>query len=192
MVLAMSETASAQIIAQSPRPDVTAQPETGVETLTRKERVGVSGTLMKIPRTGALLFAGFDRNSDYVIDKNEVAQGIARAFKTADKDGSGVLSLVELEAWRHAALGSPHAAPGNYAFAPNFARTVSKKTFKHVLIDVAERLDKDDQGEMDGKIAMGDLLKDYKIPRAGKKGDNCAARLREQRRQLEQQCQMRR
>ncbi|HHL42211.1 MAG TPA: hypothetical protein ENJ42_01210, partial [Hellea balneolensis] len=109
--------AQAQIISQSPQPEVITDAGNEVETLTRRERIGISGTLIKIPRSGALLFAGFDRNMDYRIDRSEVAQGINHAFQVADKDGSGTLSLVELEAWRLAALGSTHAAPGNYAFA---------------------------------------------------------------------------
>ena len=192
IALVASTPAHAQIISQSPQPEVITDAGNEVETLTRRERIGISGTLIKIPRSGALLFAGFDRNTDYQIDRSEVAQGINHAFQVADKDGSGTLSLVELEAWRLAALGSTHAAPGNYAFAPNFARTVSLETFTEVLQHVADVLDTNDQGEKDGMISMADLLKDYRPTRAVQKGDNCAARLREERRRIEQQCRSRR
>lgn len=163
--------AGAQIISQTPRPDVP-DPETQtIETIQRKERIGRSGTVIQIPRAGALLFAGFDTNGDYSVDKTEVASGITRAFARADRDGNKNLSLVELEGWRVAALGSEHAAPSNFAFAPNFARTVSKTTFTKVLMDLADRLDTDDQGEMDGNISMSDLLKDYR-PSRQRKNDN--------------------
>jgi len=182
-----SATASAQIISQTPRPDVP-NPETQtVETIQHKERIGRSGSVIQIPRSGALLFAGFDTSGNYIIDKAEVAAGIARAFVQADRNNNEVLSLVELEGWRVAALGSEHAAPSNFVFAPDFARTVSRETFTAVLMNLADRLDKDDQSEMDGKISLSDLLRDYRPPRQ-RKNDNCIDAVRVERRRGEQQC----
>ncbi len=177
----------AQIISQTPRPEVPAEQLEIVETIKPKERIGRSGTVIQIPRPGALLFAGFDSNSDYIIERAEVSAGISRAFTRADKDNSRSLSLVELEGWRVAALGSEHAAPSNFAFAPNFARSVSRETFAKVLTDLADRLDKDDQSVMDGKIYLSDLLKNYRPPRQ-RKNDNCIDQIREERRRAEQQC----
>ena len=122
-----------------------------------------------------------------MIDRTEVKKGIARAFQTADRDADDYLSLVELEMWRIAALGSEHAAPSNFAFAPNFARGVTHEMFTQVLQGLAERLDKDDQSEMDGKIALADLLKDYR-PVRHRKQDNCFDKIREERRRAEQNC----
>ncbi|MCF6220724.1 MAG: hypothetical protein L3J65_06400 [Robiginitomaculum sp.] len=178
---------SGQIISQTPRPEVPDPQAQTIETIQHKERIGRSGTFIQIPRAGALLFAGFDADGDYIIDKAEVAEGIAKAYVRADKDNSKSLSLVELEAWRVAALGSEHAAPSNFAFAPNFARTVSAQTFTKVIMDLAERLDTDDQGNIDGKIAMSDLLKNFSPPRV-RKNDNCIQAVREERRRVEQQC----
>ncbi len=179
----------AQIISQTPRPDVPEpQAETNtVETIEHKERIGRSGTVIQIPRPGALLFAGFDTSGDYIIDKEEVATGIIRAFEHADRNKNGILSLVELEGWRVLALGSEHAAPSNFAFAPNFNRTVTKEMFTAVLMKLADRLDKDDQSELDGKIALSDLLKDYR-PLRQRNNDNCIDAVREERRRGEQQC----
>jgi len=192
IVLAFSlfgQTAAAQIISQTPRPEVSGDEEALVETIKPQAQIGRSHNTIQVPRAGALLFAGFDHNHNYVIDKSEVSTGIKRAFAFADKDGSGTLSLVELEGWRVSALGSEHAAPSNFAFAPNFARTVSPETFAAVLGNLAERLDKDDQGEMDGLISLADLLKNYQAPhRAQKDPENCARRVREERRRVEQQC----
>ncbi len=179
--------ASAQIISQTPRPDVPNPEAPIIETIQRKEAIGRSGTVIQIPRSGALLFASFDTSGDYIIDKAEVAAGIVRAFTQADRDNSKSLSLVELEGWRVAALGSEHAAPSNFAFAPNFARTVSLPMFTKVLTDLADRLDTDDQGDMDGKIAMSELLRDYSPPRQ-RRNDNCIDAVRAERRRGEQQC----
>ena len=185
--LFFSAAASGQIISQTPRPDVPHPEVQTVETIKHKERIGRSGAVIQIPRSGALLFAGFDTNGDYIIDKEEVAAGIARAFVHADRDNSEILSLVELEGWRVAALGSEHASPSNFAFAPNFVRTVSRETFTAVLMKLADKLDTDDQSEMDGEIALSDLLKDYRPPRQ-RKNDNCIDAIRDERRRGEQQC----
>lgn len=188
--LAFAHTASAQIVSQNPRPKIINPEETLVETVKPNAPIGTSGTYIKIPRTAALLFAGFDADGDYIIDRDEVSVGISTAFKRADKDGNGTLSLVELDTWRLAALGFEHATPTNFAFAPNFARTVSPETFRAVLASAAEGLDKDDQGELDGKIAMSDLFKNF-TPRRGRKNDgekSCAFRVREARRETEQRC----
>jgi len=183
-----ASSAGAQIISQTPRPDIPDSVETIVETVKPQARIGQSGRTVQIPRAGALLFAGFDTSGDYVIDRTEIDAGIARAFIGADKDMSGVLSLVELERWRVAALGSEHASPTNFTFAPNFARTVTKQKFTQVLLDLAGRLDTDDQGAQDGKIAMADLLRPFSPPRAKGNGENCANRIRDERRRAEQQC----
>ena len=61
-----------------------------------------------------------------------------------------------------------------------------KPTFDH-LLKLADVLDKDDQSEMDGKIALADLLKDYR-PRRQQKNDNCVDAVRAERRRAEQQC----
>ena len=183
--------AQAQIISQTPRPEVPnpeAQTVQKIETIKRKDPIGRSGTVIQIPRAGALLFAGFDRNGDYIIDRKEVVAGIARAFVVADRDNNQSLSLVELERWRVAALGSEHASPSNFAFAPNFARTVSRETFSEVLTKLADTLDKDDQSEMDGKISLSDLLKDYRPPHQRQNNNNCIDQIREERRRAEQQC----
>ncbi len=184
--LAMS--ASGQVITQTPRPDIPAQEHDGaVQVLKSPAPIGHSGTVVQIPRAGALLFASFDVNGDYIIDRKEVKAGIAQAFVRADRDGDDYLSLVELERWRVAALGSEHASPSNFAFAPNFARGVTHDTFTQVLQGLAERLDKDDQSEMDGRIALADLLKDYR-PRRHRQQDNCIDKIREERRRAEQNC----
>jgi len=183
--------AGAQIISQTKGPEVKA-PEVGkVETLTPTATIGRSGEFLKTPRTGALLFAGFDRNGDYKIDRAEVAIGIETAFSYADLDKNDVLSLVELERWRVDALGYENATPTNFTFAPNFARTVTRATFTAVLSGVAEALDKDEQGDLDGIISMPDLLKNYTKRRSQIRDDNCPSRVRQARREAEQQCRQR-
>ncbi len=185
-----AQTTLAQIISQTPRPDVPEPEDAVIETVTPNVPLARTGLSILVPRAGALLFAGFDRNSDYTIDRAEVASGIDAAFNRADKDASGILSLVELEGWRVAALGSEMASPTNFVFAPNFARSVTREKFKSVLDGLAGRLDEDDQGNTDGQISLADLLQSYSPPRAQKDPENCLARIRDERRRAEQQCRV--
>ncbi len=183
--------AAAQIVSQTPSPDIPNPEDTELQTVTpvisQGHKSGTGG--VQIPRSGALLFAGFDQNADYIIDSAEVEIGIKRAFKTADSDKDDLLSLVELESWRAGALGSENATPTQFTFAPNFARSVSREKFSAVLNDIAQKLDANDRGERDGKIGFADLLQDYRAPRTQRqKSDNCATRIRNERRRVEQQC----
>lgn len=162
----MAAGAQAQIITQNPRPQIPETDAFGVETVKPQRQTALPGDRVKIPRSGAMLFAGFDSNTDYMIDMAEVTIGIERAFRAADRDDNGNLSLVELEGWRFAALGSRNADPGNFAFAPNFARTVSKAKFTEVLMRLADTFDRDAQGESDGRISIPDLMRSYAPPRA--------------------------
>ena len=72
------------------------------ETLPNKklEKRGerIRGPITSISAAG-LLFASFDKNSDYVVDKDEFATGQASSFKSADRDQSGSLTLFELTEW---------------------------------------------------------------------------------------------
>jgi hypothetical protein len=192
--LLFAQTAGSQIISQTPRPDVPDPEAAGIESLTPQARIGSPNNIVTVTRTGALLFAGFDRNDDYEIDRAEVSAGIERAFAKADTDGTGLLSLVELEEWRQKALGSIDAAPNNFKFAPNFARSVSPVKFTEVLSTVADNLDKDPDGNMDGKIALADLLKAKALPTRGRGNDeeSCLNRVRDERRRVEQQCRAQR
>ncbi len=184
----LGQAATAQIISQTPQPEILVPAEQVIETLKPSTPIGRPDTSIQVPRSGALLFAGFDTNHDYIIDRAEVDAGITKAFNAADKNKNNVISLVELEAWRVSALGSENATPTTYAFAPNFIRNVQRDTFMAVLRGVAAALDKDEQGELDGKIAYTDLLKNF-TPRSRRKDENnCAARVRDMRRRTEQQC----
>jgi len=64
-----------------------------------------------------------------------LTSGLAKAFKSADKDDSTTLSLFELEDWREAALGSLDAAPGTLAFDKDFDQRV---TLRHLHLFLAD------------------------------------------------------
>lgn len=64
----------------------------------------------------ALLLAGFDRNNDALVSREELNAGAAAAFAAADTDRDGALGLAELGGWAVRWLGSADAIPGRFDF----------------------------------------------------------------------------
>ena len=120
-----------------------------VEQLNRAARQAPRNSQRISLASGGLLFASFDQDGDYQISENEVKTGIRAAFKTADSNGNGNLSLVEVDAWRIRALGSLDLLPGNTQFDRNFDAVVSRKEFTEVLTRNAQRLDRDENRILD-------------------------------------------
>ena len=57
---------TAQIVSQTPRPEIIPPEDSTIETIKPNVPIGRTGNTLKTLRTGALLFAGFDKNSDYI------------------------------------------------------------------------------------------------------------------------------
>ena len=124
----------------------------------RGERI--SGPITSISAAG-LLFASFDKNSDYIIDALELSKGQAASFKIADKDKSGSITLFELEDWRKAALGSLDAPPGNISFDKDYDQRVTKAEFEHALSYVFAAKDQNE----DGKLSFEEMTRVFEMPR---------------------------
>lgn len=135
-----------------------------LETLPNKklERRGerIKGPITSIG-AGGMLFASFDKDSDYRVTQTEFTSGLSTAFKAADKDLSKTLSLFELEDWRKAALGSLDAAPGNLAFDKDYDQRVTRSEFDHALGFVFKAGDKNN----DGILEFSELVKVFEMPR---------------------------
>lgn len=135
-----------------------------LETIPNKklERRGerIKGPITSIG-AGGMLFASFDKDSDYRVTQTEFTSGLSTAFKAADKDLSKTLSLFELEDWRKAALGSLDAAPGNLAFDKDYDQRVTRSEFDHALGFVFKAGDKDN----DGILEFSELVKVFEMPR---------------------------
>ena len=93
-----------------------------------------------------LLFAQMDKSGDYTVDQTELETGIDEAFAKADLNGDGGVRLVELEAWRAAALGGALRAPGNVAFDPDFNGVVTEAEFRDALLRSVSIQDRDRNG----------------------------------------------
>ena len=124
---------------------------------------------------GALLFASYDKNADYLIDADEFLTGQASSFQSADSDKSGTLSLFELEDWRKAALGSLDAAPGNLSFDKDYDQRVTATEFKSALKYVYNVNDKD----ADNQLSFEEMIRVFEIPRGRRSGSNAGAGQRE-------------
>jgi len=116
---------------------------------------------------GALLFASYDKNADYLIDADEFSTGQASSFQSADNDKSGTLSLFELEDWRQAALGSLDAAPGNLSFDKDYDQRVTASEFKSALKYVYNVNDKD----ADNQLSFEEMIRVFEIPRGRRLGN---------------------
>jgi len=111
-------------------------------------------------RMAGLMLVGFDENTDYRITRTEFDTGHQQAFKKADADNSGTLSLFELEDWRLKALGSLDARPGNLAFDKDYDQRVTREEFNDVLGHVFKVTDKDE----DGIIIFSELVHVFEMP----------------------------
>lgn len=120
----------------------------------------ISGPITSISAAG-LLFASFDKNSDYSIDSDELSVGQSTAFKIADKDQSGAITLFELEDWRIAALGSLDAPPGNISFDKDYDQRVTQAEFNHALGYVFNAHDKNE----DGQLSFQEITRVFEMPR---------------------------
>ncbi len=113
-------------------------------------------------RPAALLMVGFDTDRDYKISRPEAEAGIKDAFKRADKNGNGKLSLFELEDWRLLALGTLDALPGNYSFDIDHDNQVSREEFEGSLTRLFDRHDSD----QDNFVVHGELMQVLNLPKA--------------------------
>lgn len=111
-------------------------------------------------RPAALVFAGFDQNGDYGVDRAETQNGARIAFGRADKDKNGKISLFELEDWRELALGSMDALPGNLNFDKDYNNQISNEEFQATFIGLFERHD----ANADGIVKHNELMQILEVP----------------------------
>lgn len=140
-----------------------AKADDGVETLKDPKPNAESrmprGAVTTLHAAG-LLIASFDTNGDYAVDTTEFIAGRDASFERADNSGNGSLSLIELQDWRAAALGSLDAPPSNMAFDRDFDQSVSQAEFDEMFGSIFQAKDKD----ADGRVAFSELIRVIEIP----------------------------
>ena len=102
----------------------------------------------------ALLLAGFDKNLDALVTRDELKAGIAAAFAAADADGNGEIGLAELGVWAEKWLGSADARPGRFDFDSSGVDRITRAEFEAELTRRFAALDTD----RDGVVARSELL----------------------------------
>ena len=136
-----------------------------IETLDQQEQEIPSMPRVQGPitiiRPGALVFASFDRDGDYLISQDEAKAGATETFARADRDKNGQVSLFELEDWRVAALGSLDALPGNLSFDSDYNNQVSPSEFDTAFMKLFERHDADQSGS----LKHAELMQILDVPR---------------------------
>lgn len=111
-----------------------------------------------------LLYASFDTDGDYAASRAELNAGVVRSFAKADRNNNGMLSLVELAAWREAVLGSRDLLPGNTQFDKNFDSQISAAEFKMTLSDLFTGFDNNENGLLE----FSEMTQDMPQARRGK------------------------
>jgi hypothetical protein len=111
----------------------------------------------------ALMLAGLDSNGDTVVDRSELSAGAARAFRAADADRSGEVSLIELANWSRAWLGSTSARPGRFDFDRDQSDSISAGEMAAEFMRRFARLDTD----RDDRLQRSELLTLARVTRAG-------------------------
>ncbi len=121
---------------------------------------------------GGALLIGFNRNDDYVIDEAELAEGRVNAFKAADLDGNGVISLSEFRFWQPKATGSRSALPNLVYFDRNFNDRITQSEFDVGLNKLFHDADKNE----DSKVSYQELVTIVSPPEARKGGSRSGER----------------
>lgn len=142
--LLFSTAAAAQ---DAPPPDL---PDFSTERLggEKNERPRQRSTQRSIIPAG-LLYASFDTDGDYAASRSELNTGILRSYAAADANANGMVSLVELAAWREAILGSRDLLPGNTQFDKNFDSQIDPSEFQTVLVNLFEAFDRNENGQLE-------------------------------------------
>lgn len=91
-------------------------------------------------RPGGLFFASLDADGDFLISTAERIAGVEAAFATADRNGSGDLSLIEYADFAERALGARDAQPGVLGFDRDQDNRISPAEFRAGFEDLAARL----------------------------------------------------
>lgn len=116
----------------------------------------------------ALAIAGFDRDGDLRVTRAEYDGQVKSSFARGDKDGNGLISLIELSAWAEATLGNAGALPGPFDFDKDGDDKVSGVEFAAEFSTRFAALDKD----KDEILLRSELLMLVDTPFRDRRGRN--------------------
>lgn len=103
---------------------------------------------VRIVRPGALLFASFDTDGSLSVSVQEIRDNAGKAFKRADVNNNGTLSIFEQQDWARE-IGSHDGQLANaVSFDTNIDRMVTKEEFASGLERIAKAYIVDETGEI--------------------------------------------
>lgn len=102
----------------------------------------------------AVMIAGFDGDGDARVTRAEFDAGVARSFKAGDRNGDGLISLLELGPWSETWLGNAYALPGQFDLDSDGDDKVSPEEFRAEFGRRFDALDKD----RDGVLVRSELI----------------------------------
>jgi len=113
----------------------------------------------------AVMIAAFDADGDTRVTRAEFDAGVMRSFKSGDRNGDGVISLLELGPWSEAWLGNAYALPGQFDFDSDGDDKVSLEEFR---AEFGRRFDAMDT-DKDGVLVRSELIV-MTMPRVDQRG----------------------
>lgn len=135
--------------------------------IARKEEAYVPSAPTIVASPLALAIASFDRDGDLEVTRAEFDAEVLRSFARGDRDGDGVMGLIELSAWAVATLGNATALPGAFDFDRDGDDKISRAEFVAYFGRQFAALDSD----RDGKLVRSELVQLIATPqRDGKRG----------------------
>jgi Ca2+-binding EF-hand superfamily protein len=114
----------------------------------------------------AVMIAAFDRDGDTRVTRAEFDAGVERSFKAGDRNGDGLISLLELGPWSEAWLGNAYALPGQFDLDSDGDDKISPEEFR---ADFARRFDAMDK-DRDGVLVRSELIV-LTLPRVDQRSD---------------------
>lgn len=129
----------------------------------------------------AMVFTGFDRNGDRVIDKGELDQGIAAEWDSMDKTLSDKVSPIAFAGWQESALGSRDALPSRVSFDIDLDTMISEREFSATLSNIFATMDKDG----DAVLTRAEMT--FLVPRRGQSADDVRKDAEQRRRERREQ-----
>lgn len=102
----------------------------------------------------AVMIAGFDSDGDTRVTRAEFEAGVERSFRSGDRNGDGLISLLELGPWSEAWLGNAYALPGQYDLDSDGDDKISPAEFRAEFARRFDAMDKD----RDGVLVRSELI----------------------------------
>jgi Ca2+-binding EF-hand superfamily protein len=111
------------------------------------DRAELSGGMSADP--AALFLGGLDTNLDGVVTTAEVAGAMNRLWTSADTNGDGKLSIIELLDWRTHWFGTSDGWPGRFFFDSDGDGSISRDEFETGIRKIFDAYDRNHDGKLE-------------------------------------------